>query len=127
MDAGEMSALEAHRLLSKHAEIKDLYKGDCRGCGQCCSRFLPLTIQEEFVIGGYVKKHGIAPRPMQAEYDLMCPFLTDEKECAIYEVRPEICRLYRCDLHKAKTLPPPKRWRQMRTVDMRERFGERRL
>ena len=120
----KMSALEVHRLLSEHAEVQDLYKGDCRGCGQCCSRFLPLTVQEEFVVGGYMKKHGIKPRPM-AEYDLTCPFLTEGKECAIYEARPEICRVYRCDMHKAKTLPAPKGWRRMRTVDILERFGGR--
>lgn len=117
-----MDARRIHEALRKSVQIQDLYKGDCRGCGQCCSRFLPLTIQEEFVIGGYVKKHGIQPTPPRAEIDLMCPFLDEHNECAIYEVRPQICRHYRCDKHKNGTLPFPKGMEKMRVVDMREKF-----
>ena len=109
-------------LLGKISEVQDIYKGNCRGCGECCSRFLPITAEEEFVIGAYVKKHGVEITPPRGDIDLMCPFLNKKKECAIYEVRPEICRVYRCDKHKAKTLPVPKKWERMRTVDMRETF-----
>ena len=24
-------------------DVTDLYTGDCRGCGECCSRFLPVS------------------------------------------------------------------------------------
>ena len=33
------------------------------------------------------------------EVDLTCPWLTDGHECAVYPVRPEVCRVYRCDRH----------------------------
>lgn len=58
-------------------DVTDLYSGDCRGCGECCSRFLPVS-----------------------PFDLLCPYLTDGRECAVYAARPEICRAYRCDRHK---------------------------
>lgn len=122
MDA-KTDARKVHEYLLEHMETKVFYKGDCRGCGECCARFLPITVQEEFVIGAYMKMHGIEPRPPRAVFDMTCPFLDENNECAVYEVRPQICRNFRCDLHKEKRLPPPKGWRMMREVDMRERFG----
>lgn len=29
--------------------------------------------------------------------DLTCPYLDENKECAVYTARPEVCRVYRCD------------------------------
>lgn len=87
-----------HDELQKHSEIHDLYTGDCRGCGACCSRFMPLSAADIQRVKDHTASHGIDPRPRLSEADLMCPYLTQEQICAIYEARPDICRAYRCDL-----------------------------
>ena len=32
-----------------------------------------------------------------AKYDMTCPFLNDQNKCSIYEDRPYICKIYKCD------------------------------
>lgn len=81
-------------------DVTDLYSGDCRGCGECCSRFLPVSPFDRVRLEVYVRRNGIEPAEPRAEYDLLCPYLTDGRECAVYAARPEICRAYRCDRHK---------------------------
>lgn len=79
--------------------------GTCTGCGECCSCLLPVTKEEINRILDYIKKHKIKPHKLpvtdsSSTIDLTCPFLDDTKpseKCVIYEVRPEICRLYKCD------------------------------
>lgn len=94
------AALVLHQALSKTQTVKDLYtpKGDCKGCGECCARFLPMSqfdLQRLYV---YVQKHHIKPHERTAgAIDLTCPYLTDTKECTVYHARPEVCRTYRCD------------------------------
>lgn len=77
--------------------------GECSGCGECCSNLLPMTRREIDAIKRYVKRHGIKPQkhfvptrnPM---YDMVCPFRDNtNRRCVIYDVRPDICRVYRCD------------------------------
>ena len=94
------AALVLHQALSKTQTIKDLYtpKGSCKGCGECCSRFLPVSKFDTQRLSDYVSKHNIKPHETTAEsLDLTCPYLTDDNECAVYPARPEICRAYRCD------------------------------
>ncbi len=93
-------AWAAHAILSRETEVTDMYTGDCRGCGECCSRFLPLSPYDLRRLEPYVHEHGVKPHEPRGEVDLMCPWLTDGKECAVYEARPEVCRAYRCDQHK---------------------------
>ena len=81
-------------------EVADLYTGDCRGCGEYCSRFLPVSPFDRVRLETYVRRNGIEPAEPRAEYDLLCPYLTDGRECAVYAARPEVCRAYRCDRHK---------------------------
>ena len=105
-----MSALAAavNRAMCNSLQVKDLYTGDCRGCGQCCSRFLPMTVADEVRLRAYVEGNGIEIRtPDPDVLDLTCPLLVDG-ECAAYEARPEICRAYRCDRHLRGTMPTPK-------------------
>lgn len=94
------AALVLHQVLSKTQTVKDLYtpKRDCKGCGECCSRFLPVSKFDTKRLNDYVRKHHIKPHKPTAEvFDLTCPYLTDTKECAVYPARPEVCRAYRCD------------------------------
>ena len=80
--------------------------GKCSECGNCCSRHLALSQKEINTIRAYIKKHGIVQQK-HARYvykdplfDATCPFLDDTKpnhKCTIYEVRPLICREFKCD------------------------------
>lgn len=83
-------------------DVTYLYTGDCRGCGECCSRFLPVSPFDRVRLEAYVRRNGIEPAEPRAECDLLCPYLTDGRECAVYAARPEICRAYRCDRHKSE-------------------------
>lgn len=102
--------------------------GKCIGCGACCSDLLPLSANEIKNIKRYVKKKGIKPTrrfaPSVMNIDLTCPFLDDDKECdkcKIYPVRPDICRLFKCDtppsqIKKNKNLF----WKTRKGCSMRE-------
>lgn len=80
--------------------------GECIECGACCSRHLALSNKEINTIRNYIQKHDIKQQkhalfvykdPM---FDSMCPFLDDTKpnhKCLIYEVRPLLCREFKCD------------------------------
>lgn len=77
----------------------DLYteRGRCRGCGECCGRYLPLSLADRLRLHSYVVAHGVRPHPERGAVDLTCPYLTDGLDCAVYPARPAICRAYRCD------------------------------
>ena len=76
--------------------------GKCTGCGECCSNILPMTEAEVKIIKDYVRRHSIKEEKIFAptlnpQYDLTCPFMSKtakENKCAIYEVRPAICRCF---------------------------------
>ena len=105
------------------------WRGSCDGCGECCGRFLPLTEGDIARLESYVRKKRIKPTPRSFEsggetfVSFNCSFLGYDKMCMVYEARPAICRVYRCDQHKAGTMRLPE-WDSMpRIVDMREVFG----
>mgnify|MGYP002519172773 FL=1 len=119
------SSLDAAMRDMAEAEVVDLFtaKGDCRGCGECCSRFLPMSYFDINRLVSYVREHGIeqrAPRGRAGDIDLTCPYLDDSCECMVYEARPEICRIYRCDKHLAGTMSAPAFMGSMRIADLRE-------
>lgn len=95
------AALALHLALSKTQTAKDLYtpNGSCEGCGECCSRFIPMSAFDMVRLSSYVIKHGIRPhKRMDRSIDLTCPYLTTStKRCSVYPARPEVCRSYRCD------------------------------
>lgn len=74
--------------------------GKCSGCGECCGDILHLSKQEIKRIDQYLKKNKVeaTPKCILFSYDNTCPFRDNEnKKCKIYEVRPDICRVYKCD------------------------------
>ena len=101
MSDDRAAARAAHAALCATHGVSDLYKGDCRGCGECCSRFLPMSVFDFRRLEPYVRGRGVKPHEPRGEVDLTCPWLTDGHECAVYDARPESCRAYRCDMHKA--------------------------
>ncbi len=93
--------------------IKDYTKyGECSGCGECCSRLIPLSSKEINTIKKYMQENNIKINenkfPFAGEViDMRCPFLNKEKEnrCTIYEVRPLICREFSCYKFKLGHVP----------------------
>lgn len=80
--------------------------GECSCCGACCTNFLPMSEKEVKRVRAYVKKNRIkeqkhfVPTAMPT-LDFTCPFRNNvDKRCEIYEVRPAICRDFRCDKPK---------------------------
>lgn len=82
--------------------------GECSNCGNCCGNFLPLSAKEIKTIKRYLQKHPIKEQihrypTAQPMTDVTCPFRSEkEKKCLIYEIRPMICRDYRCDKPRKK-------------------------
>ena len=77
--------------------------GKCSGCGNCCTNLLPMSKKEVAAIHKYIEKYGIKECRHRLPVanpviDMTCPFRNnDNRSCAIYEVRPEICRQFICD------------------------------
>ena len=92
------------KMLRDHP-VTDMHREDCRGCGGCCGRFLPLTPADEIRLAAYVRSHGIKLHPgPRGIVDLTCPYLNRKRECVVYEARPEICRGYSCSKHASGEL-----------------------
>ena len=72
----------------------------CCRCGECCASNLPLTRKEEKTIRKYIQEYNIKPEFFQdsKNVNLQCCFYDRKnKVCKIYEVRPHICRTFRCN------------------------------
>ncbi len=75
-------------------------KGNCTRCGNCCAAMLPITKEEEKVIRKYIQDNIITPEFFvnDTEMNLQCCFYDrTNKLCKIYEVRPKICRTFKCN------------------------------
>lgn len=103
--------------------------GKCSDCGSCCSNFLPVSGKEIKSIRRYIQKKKICEQkhivPASGPaIDLTCPFRDNSKRvCAIYAVRPAICRDFRCD-KPAKNIQADKAMYHGKytVVDMRKEF-----
>ena len=74
--------------------------GNCSRCGQCCAATIPLTRKEEKRIREYIKQNNIEPEAFQTKTDMnlqCCFYDRKNKLCKIYEVRPSICRSFKCN------------------------------
>ena len=92
--------------------------GNCSNCGECCSSVLPWTKEEIEIVKKYYKEHTEIHKKVKSnciplknkvtrKYDvnLQCPFRDREnKKCMIYEVRPEICRRFKCNKNKLEMI-----------------------
>ena len=100
----------------------DLYKGDCRGCGGCCGRYIPVSAFDLARLEGWLARHDVTPNVT----DGMCPYLSPDRKCMVYEARPQICRVYRCDQHasgdlfaRSSEIPPSARLTDMNELAAR--------
>lgn len=92
---------------------KDYTKdGRCSRCAGCCSSVIPVTDEELAVMKKYADGIGFEPRIPEGGGDtiyMMCPFLVPgtavelKRTCAVYPVRPAICRVFRCNKSNAET------------------------
>lgn len=105
----------------------------CIGCGKCCSDLLPLSGKEIKEIKRYMKKHHIKQHrrnlpTVNALLDATCPFLDESKDCDkcdIYEVRPQICRVFQCNQPPSKVKANKHLfWRDRQPCSMRKVFFE---
>ena len=65
----------------------------CVGGGECCGHYLPMTRAEVAQIRLYTVVNMIEPRPHPTD----CPWLAKNRTCAIYKVRPAICKAFHCE------------------------------
>ena len=88
----------------------------CNNCGKCCTNILLLRMDEIDKIRKHIKQKGIIPNNKNSpvlffdtpnvssdkninyniSYVDRCPFLSDENQCNIYSVRPQICKTFFC-------------------------------
>lgn len=104
--------------------------GKCSGCGNCCSNCLPVTAGEIKTIKAYISRHNIKPenhcRPEANDLDWLCPFRDEKhKRCNIYDVRPSICKFFRCDMQFDTTAITKKAKKERRFIDVRMTFYPR--
>lgn len=91
-------------------QILDRYNntinGHCSGCGNCCANVLMLTDQEIKIIKKYIELHNIQPINRNTIFNFVniCPFLNKDKQCNIYDVRPDICRKFSCNKNISEDL-----------------------
>ena len=74
--------------------------GNCTRCGNCCAAMLPITKQEEKTIRKYIEDNDIKPEFFCNETDMnlqCCFYDRTNKLCKIYDVRPSICRSFKCN------------------------------
>jgi Fe-S-cluster containining protein len=73
--------------------------GECSNCGKCCTNILLLTADEITKIKKFINFNKIKPvnrNNFLTSYVDICPFLSNDKKCLIYEVRPQICQNFIC-------------------------------
>lgn len=92
--------------LAEGPSIDHTIAGECSGCAKCCQAILPMSDKEIQRIKSYIGKHKIQPINRHTYADNVfiniCPFLSRDKHCMIYPVRPEICSRFICSQYKSK-------------------------
>ncbi len=80
------------------AMYRELQRPACNGCTLCadkCAGNIMMIREEAKAILQFVREAGIAIDKLQAVDEWQpCPFLDASRLCAIYPVRPLICRLF---------------------------------
>lgn len=73
-------------------------KKRCSRCGSCCTDILPLSAEEKEQLREYAGKHPriLRHRHTDARKCIFLRRLIWRTRCAVYPVRPAICRVYDC-------------------------------
>lgn len=66
----------------------------CKQCGECCRQmiFMTYTLPPEYV--EYYEKKGCKLRGSSLVVPYVCPHLSEDNLCKIYEDRPALCKEY---------------------------------
>lgn len=107
----------------------------CVRCGRCCANVLMLSDHEIQVIRKYIKRHNIQVQNHNVigmkEDANICPFkkqsisydgekhINEGTFCAIYPVRPSICRSYSCNPKFRQTM----NYDNVKAINMLFTFG----
>ena len=95
----------------------------CNQCGKCCANVLMLSKREIDKIKKYIKKNNISVinrNNVFLEEDVnICPFLSEDNKCNIYEVRPSICRSFNCNPELDKNMD----YKDVKAINMLLTFG----
>ena len=103
-------------------------KSKCNKCGACCANFLLLTDEEISQIKQYIIDNNIkainrnSPLIMDGTYNNYCPFLTKENLCAIYSVRPSICKEFECSAFCDTTQTNQTDYKNIKEINMMKTF-----
>ena len=96
---------------------------DPYACGgaKCCTNILMISEKEILRIKNYIGRNLIKPinysNILTGEYVDKCPFLNKNMRCNIYEVRPEVCKCFDCNLYKKEKQTMPN-YRDKKIVNM---------
>lgn len=75
---------------------------ECSGCGHCCHlNVIAVSPEEVARMRWYAATHDVTP----VDYGkTCCCFLGEDGHCMIWEARPQICRLYNCQVPRRDIL-----------------------
>jgi len=101
-------------------------ENSCVQCGRCCANILMLSPKEIKRIKEYIQDNKIEVINRNSilllEDSNICPFLRmngDKSECAIYEVRPSICKSFSCNPKFSKDMD----YEDVEAINMLFTFG----
>lgn len=88
-------------------KVTDLENPNCINCSECCSLFTIITIDEfknykKLFNGKYKNIYNQSVKRWKEisisknALNFTCPFITKNKRCAIYSIRPKTCREFHC-------------------------------
>ena len=72
----------------------------CKHCGDCCNRinYGIDTTQLDADTKDLMVAHGLSiEKPLVLTMEHKCQHLTDDKMCAIYDARPNVCKYFTCE------------------------------
>lgn len=103
--------------------------GECSNCGACCSNYLPISAKEVKAIRRFIAKRGVKEQrhiipTVEKVIDCTCPFRDNSgRRCVIYQVRPAICRDFKCDKPRKNIQADKAMYHgKYMVVDMRKEF-----
>ena len=87
--------------------ITDMKNPNCINCIECCSIFSMITPKEYKTLRKYINNEGkeifaqglnnwLESSYKHNSINLMCPFISKNKRCLIYNKRPRVCREFHC-------------------------------
>lgn len=92
---------------AKRSDVPLHFDGDnsfpeCSGCGHCCHlNVIAVSPEEVARMRRYAASHDITPVDRNKT---CCCFLGADGRCMIWEARPQICRLYNCQVPRMEIL-----------------------